>query len=216
MESKILLSAILILSSWVFVGSSQGLGLTMPCMSKLLPCQDYLHPSKTTPPSTCCDALKDLIKGDQHCLCDIFNNAELMNTFNVTTEQALEAPKACGVPVDIKMCESSSDGEESALPPSVAKAFEEYEKHLDAKNANSKDAPKTDAESTPANDTASAPTTNVIPKTVTPSSDSGIASFPSLSPSQGPTSSTSGAEKGFTRGFGVFIFFVITWMTLFI
>ncbi|KAJ7975257.1 Lipid transfer protein [Quillaja saponaria] len=118
MASKPLLSLFLILSSWVFVGFSQSLDSilqqltspagssfdSMPCMQKLLPCQQFLN-SHAPPPSSCCLPLTAMIKDDAKCLCSIFNNPDLLKSFNVTQEDALKLPKACGTKADISICE---------------------------------------------------------------------------------------------------------------
>ncbi|KAJ8646738.1 hypothetical protein MRB53_008486 [Persea americana] len=121
MESKLFLLAILF-SSWVFVGFSRQLlvasGAKMVCMQKLIPCQSSLHAPSSPPPPTCCLPLKDMIENDKECLCGIFNNQNLLKSFNVTQEDALKLPKACGADVDITACNHLDNGASAMSPTS--------------------------------------------------------------------------------------------------
>ncbi|KAF8398964.1 hypothetical protein HHK36_014829 [Tetracentron sinense] len=117
MESKLFMISLILLSSWVFLGFSQGLeGVSsdsMPCMQKLLPCQPYLHPSSSPPPASCCVPLKEMIKDDSKCLCEIFNNPEILKSLNVSQAEALKLPKACGANADISACKKGSSSSNS-------------------------------------------------------------------------------------------------------
>ncbi|KAA8541378.1 hypothetical protein F0562_025352 [Nyssa sinensis] len=119
MAYKLFLSLFLMISSLgVFVigdgGESAG-AASMPCVQKLLPCQPYLK-SSSAPPSTCCLPLKQMITEDAKCLCEIFNNAQLLKNFNVTQDDALKLPKACGTDADISVCKKGA-AEPTATPP---------------------------------------------------------------------------------------------------
>ncbi|KAK9091496.1 hypothetical protein Sjap_024673 [Stephania japonica] len=104
---------------WAFVGISNGDGGNggggggdqLPCMQKLMPCQPYLRSS--TPPATCCLPLKEMVSADKACLCSIFNNQAILKSLNLTQDEALQLPKACGANVDISVCKSSAN------PPSA-------------------------------------------------------------------------------------------------
>lgn len=78
----------------------------MPCVKKLLPCQEYLKPTAAAalPAPSCCLPLKEMVFDDPKCLCDIFNNADLFNNLNITQDDALRLPKACGANADISVC----------------------------------------------------------------------------------------------------------------
>ncbi|KAL5539450.1 hypothetical protein UlMin_044609 [Ulmus minor] len=107
------------LGLWVYVGlfqettsvtlSSSGGGgdsvASMPCMKRLLPCQNYLK-SPETPPLTCCLPLTEMVSENPKCLCDIFNNPQLLKNLNVTKDDSLKLPKACGVHPDISLCKN--------------------------------------------------------------------------------------------------------------
>nr|DAD35740.1 TPA_asm: hypothetical protein HUJ06_006380 [Nelumbo nucifera] len=112
-QSKLSLSLILLLSSsWVMAGFSQELGgnrpnVPMDCLEKLLPCESYLKPPASPPPS-CCIPLKQMIKDDLNCLCSVFNDVDLLKSLNVSQSDLLEHPKACGANIDISVCSKGS------------------------------------------------------------------------------------------------------------
>ncbi|KAE8124780.1 hypothetical protein FH972_019634 [Carpinus fangiana] len=95
MASKHILEWFLLFSSWVFMGYSEiGLGTALQggssvganstqCLLKLFPCQAYLKPPSTPPPA-CCVPLKEMVSDDPKCLCDVFNNPDLMKSLNIT------------------------------------------------------------------------------------------------------------------------------------
>ncbi|KAJ7970257.1 Lipid transfer protein [Quillaja saponaria] len=127
MASKPLLSLFFILSSWVFMGFSQSLdsflihgGSTvhvdsMPCMKKLLPCQQFLK-STTAPSPSCCFPLTEMISDDSKCLCNVFNNPDFLKSLNVTQDDALKLAKACGANPDISICKKDAPAPSSSIP----------------------------------------------------------------------------------------------------
>ncbi|KAG7944839.1 hypothetical protein I3843_15G124000, partial [Carya illinoinensis] len=99
------LTLFLLFSSWVFVGGSSGSAASMPCVQKLLPCKEYLKPPVSMPPAvSCCVPLKEMLTDDVNCLCRVFDNPEILKSFNVTQDDALKLPKACGANADISLC----------------------------------------------------------------------------------------------------------------
>lgn len=98
MASKHILTSFLLVSSWVFVGYSQP-----SCVQKLLPCQAYLK-APSTPTAACCVPLKEMVSGDPKCLCDVFDNPDLLKSLNVTQDDAMKLAKACNVNADVSVC----------------------------------------------------------------------------------------------------------------
>ncbi|XP_022715324.1 lipid transfer-like protein VAS [Durio zibethinus] len=78
----------------------------MPCMQKLMPCQPFMH--SPSPPATCCSPLKDMITQEKQCLCKVFDNTELLKSVNLTKDEALALPKACGIDVDVSVCNNAT------------------------------------------------------------------------------------------------------------
>ncbi|XP_075112607.1 uncharacterized protein LOC107816264 [Nicotiana tabacum] len=144
-SKSIIPSSFIVIFSWVFVGLSHGIELDknllgalfadnggildMPCVQKLMPCQVALTSHSKNPPATCCVPLKEIITSDAQCLCTVFDNADLMKSFNVTKDEALSFAKACGAKPDLSLCKNapsapsasnnSSSSNKTASPPAA-------------------------------------------------------------------------------------------------
>ncbi|KAJ4916094.1 Bifunctional inhibitor/lipid-transfer protein/seed storage 2S albumin superfamily protein [Raphanus sativus] len=81
---------------------------SMPCIQKLMPCQPYLHSVTPPPPASCCLPLNEIVAKDATCLCSVFNNVDMLRSLNLTKENALVLPKACGAKADISLCKASN------------------------------------------------------------------------------------------------------------
>lgn len=89
----------------ISMSSSKGSSVaSMPCMKKLLPCKEYLKLTATPPPPSCCVPLKEMVSDDPKCLCDVFNSADMLKNLNITHDDALRLPKACGANANISVC----------------------------------------------------------------------------------------------------------------
>lgn len=108
----------LIFSSFLHVGFSDPTSLddlisaeggNIQCMEKLSPCRPYLKASVTgIPPPECCEPLMKMVSGDSDCLCNVFNDAQMLQSMNVTQEDALRVPKACGTEADVSKCKQGN------------------------------------------------------------------------------------------------------------
>ncbi|EOY21385.1 hypothetical protein QUC31_007294 [Theobroma cacao] len=87
-----------------------------PCLQKLIPCQPFMH--SPSPPATCCSPLTDVFTHDSQCLCKVFNNPEILKGFNLTLDEAMKLPKACGIDVDVSVCKKATAPSASTTNPS--------------------------------------------------------------------------------------------------
>ncbi|XP_059455717.1 non-specific lipid transfer protein GPI-anchored 9-like [Corylus avellana] len=148
MASKHILASFLLFSSWVFVGYSEigfatalqggssGGGNSMACLQKLLPCQAYLKPP-SSPPTACCLPLKEMVSDDPKCLCDVFDNPDILKSLNVTKDDAMKLAKACAVNADISVC-----NKEASPPTNSAAALAPSSSNSSSSNKSSNSAPK--------------------------------------------------------------------------
>ncbi|KAK1376406.1 lipid transfer-like protein VAS [Heracleum sosnowskyi] len=82
-------------------------GLDLPvCVVSLVGCADYLN-TTTTPPATCCVPLKEAVTDQLPCLCDIYNDPALLQSFGINVTQAIELPGRCGINFSISECTGS-------------------------------------------------------------------------------------------------------------
>ncbi|KAK2664562.1 hypothetical protein Ddye_003136 [Dipteronia dyeriana] len=99
-------------------GGSGGGGDSMSCVTKLLPCKAYLNASSSSPPATCCIPLNEAVTNEAECLCNVLHNPEVMKSFNVTLDDALNVAKACGANADLTKCKSASSPTSTPTTPS--------------------------------------------------------------------------------------------------
>ncbi|XP_020227007.1 non-specific lipid-transfer protein 1 [Cajanus cajan] len=76
------------------------------CAQDLIPCADYL--TSPNPPASCCDPIKRTVANQLTCLCNIFYSPGLLQSFNITTDQALALSRRCGVTSDLSSCKNGS------------------------------------------------------------------------------------------------------------
>ncbi|CAF2109267.1 hypothetical protein YC2023_101070 [Brassica napus] len=94
---------------------------SMPCIQKLMPCQPYLHSATPPPPASCCMPLKEIVETDVNCLCSVFNNVDMLKSLNLTKENALVLPKACGANADVSQCKASTGTTTPSTSPGTTK-----------------------------------------------------------------------------------------------
>ncbi|KAG2242967.1 hypothetical protein Bca4012_053995 [Brassica carinata] len=94
---------------------------SMPCIQKLMPCQAYLHSATPPPPASCCMPLKQIVETDVTCLCSVFNNVDMLRSLNLTKENALVLPKACGANADVSQCKASTGTTTPSTSPGTTK-----------------------------------------------------------------------------------------------
>ncbi|XP_030541230.1 non-specific lipid transfer protein GPI-anchored 3-like [Rhodamnia argentea] len=127
MASKSLFLLLISLSSCVSIafsgnpspsppGGSNGTSLL--CIQKLMPCTPYLKPSPSAPPASCCIPMKEVVANEAQCLCQVFNNADILKSFNVTQDEAMALAKACGANADVSECKTG--GAPSSSPAATS------------------------------------------------------------------------------------------------
>ena len=93
---------------------------TQTCASKLIPCAQYIN-STATPPSSCCDTIKEAVATDLQCLCNLYENPGFLASFGINVEQALRLPRLCGIPSDATACKSAQAPSGSSTQPPPAR-----------------------------------------------------------------------------------------------
>lgn len=72
------------------------------CASKLVPCANYLN--STTPPDSCCSPLREAVRTELKCLCNLYSDRQIFKSLGINITQALELPKHCGVTSNLTAC----------------------------------------------------------------------------------------------------------------
>ncbi|CAI0541281.1 unnamed protein product [Linum tenue] len=91
-----MISALLLLATAATFTEAQGGGSNAPsCASKLIPC---------TPPASCCDPIKEAVRTELPCLCNLYNTPGLLASFGINVTQAVALTTRCGISADTSSC----------------------------------------------------------------------------------------------------------------
>ncbi|KAK7264418.1 hypothetical protein RJT34_32027 [Clitoria ternatea] len=108
----------LMLMVLVSIAEAQSGGSFPSCAQDLVPCANYLN--STSPPSSCCNPLKQTVNTQLKCLCDLFYTPGLLQGFNISVDQALQLSRRCGVTSDLSNCKKgTAPAPASGAPPAT-------------------------------------------------------------------------------------------------
>ncbi|TMW98294.1 hypothetical protein EJD97_004213, partial [Solanum chilense] len=105
MEMKYLMMTVLFFGVMLQEGMSQTRD-SSSCMSKLLPCMNYLNEAKGDPPQSCCNPLKEVIRKMPECLCQMVSikGSKAAEQAGIDVNEAQMLPAKCGQPVNYMGC----------------------------------------------------------------------------------------------------------------
>ncbi|KAH8509273.1 hypothetical protein Peur_051090 [Populus x canadensis] len=87
------------------------------------PCLNYITGNSSTPSSSCCTQLANVVKSQPQCLCEVVNGGASSLGVNVNQTQALALPGACNVQTpSISRCNASSPTDSPAGTPNSSSA----------------------------------------------------------------------------------------------
>ncbi|KAI9111039.1 hypothetical protein K1719_017914 [Acacia pycnantha] len=90
------------------------------CAQQLIPCVNYIN-TTTTPPTSCCDPIKQTVATQLTCLCNLYTTPGLLDTFGINVTQAVDLSRRCGVNSDLSQCKGSAPSPSSGTetPPAT-------------------------------------------------------------------------------------------------
>lgn len=86
----------------VVLGSAQA---QYDCASKLVDCYKFIN-STTKPDNDCCSSIKNAVNTQLKCLCTLYTTPGLLQSFNITLNQALNLSAECNASTDLSACNS--------------------------------------------------------------------------------------------------------------
>ncbi|KAL2935813.1 hypothetical protein RDABS01_018931 [Bienertia sinuspersici] len=140
--------AVIMLVMTILSGALAQSGCTTAIVG-LAPCLNYISGSSSTPSSSCCSQLSNVVQSNPQCLCQVLNGGGSNFGVTINQTQALALPSACKVqtpPVSRCNAASQSPGSPAADSPAGAPA-------------NS----PADADTPEGSDASDAPTVSVMP-----------------------------------------------------
>ncbi|XP_010431510.1 PREDICTED: uncharacterized protein LOC104715836 [Camelina sativa] len=91
----------------------------MRCVTKLLPCQPYIH-LPIPPSSWCCAPMKEIAEKETTCLCAAVNHPDMLRFIALTKEAALNLLSSCGINHDLSVCNKTNASSPASLPEAAA------------------------------------------------------------------------------------------------
>ncbi|XP_031477189.1 non-specific lipid transfer protein GPI-anchored 19-like [Nymphaea colorata] len=112
------LSLVLVIACTLYVHAFAQSGCTATIVSQLAPCLSYITGNSSTPGSSCCSGLDNVVKTQPQCLCQVIGpNAGSSIGITVNQTQAMALPAACNVKTPSPtLCSSISGGSPTASP----------------------------------------------------------------------------------------------------
>nr|XP_043611495.1 non-specific lipid transfer protein GPI-anchored 5-like [Erigeron canadensis] len=97
---------------------------TTGCKSAIIslsPCINFVCGSSTTPSSTCCTQLANVVESQPRCLCKLISGGPPLTGFTVNKTLALELPHACNIHTPpVSRCDGNVSQTVPAVPPTTS------------------------------------------------------------------------------------------------
>ncbi|XP_065635339.1 non-specific lipid transfer protein GPI-anchored 5-like isoform X1 [Quercus suber] len=87
---------VLVLVAMLWSGAMAQSGCTS-VLSNLAPCLNYITGNSSTPSSSCCSQLSNVVQSSPQCLCTALNGGAASLGININKTRALSLPSACNV-----------------------------------------------------------------------------------------------------------------------
>ncbi|OAY49742.1 non-specific lipid transfer protein GPI-anchored 5 [Manihot esculenta] len=111
------LSLLLVLALMLCHGATAQSGCTNVVMS-LAPCLNYVTGNSSTPSSSCCSKLANVVQSQPQCLCALLNDGGSSVGVNINQTLALSLPGACDVQTPpVSRCNSANGPASSPASP---------------------------------------------------------------------------------------------------
>ncbi|KAI5589682.1 hypothetical protein BDE02_05G178300 [Populus trichocarpa] len=116
-SSGIRMGLVLVLVAITCGGAMAQSSCTNTLMS-LAPCLNYITGNSSSPSSSCCSQLGNVVQTSPLCLCSLLNNSGASLGININRTLALNLPGACKVQTpSINQCKAATAPTASAIPP---------------------------------------------------------------------------------------------------
>ncbi|KAB1203309.1 hypothetical protein CJ030_MR8G003122 [Morella rubra] len=111
---------VLVLVAVLWSGAMAQSGCTS-VLTNLAPCLNYITGNSSTPSSSCCSQLSNVVQTSPQCLCSVINGGAASLGITVNQTQALALPGACSVKTPpLSQCNAAASGPTiSGTPPPV-------------------------------------------------------------------------------------------------
>ncbi|KAE8662706.1 Translationally-controlled tumor protein [Hibiscus syriacus] len=102
--AKFLIMAVLL----VAVSTATVTDAQATCAQKLVGCAAYINNATVKPGDDCCNPIKEAVKTELPCLCNLYKDPNILPSFHVNVSEALRVSRECGVRTDLSNCNATS------------------------------------------------------------------------------------------------------------
>ena len=93
-----ILAAVFIVAATLWTGAvAQSSSSCTNVLINMSPCLDYIQGNSSTPSSSCCSQLANVVRSQPQCLCEVLNGGASSLGVSVNQTQAMALPTACNV-----------------------------------------------------------------------------------------------------------------------
>ncbi|XWS36321.1 hypothetical protein CRYUN_Cryun20dG0075100 [Craigia yunnanensis] len=106
-----ILAAVFIVATtlWTRGAVAQSSSSCTNVLISMSPCLDYIQGNSSTPSSSCCSQLSNVVRSQPQCLCEVLNGGASSLGISVNQTQAMALPTACNVKTPpTSQCNASS------------------------------------------------------------------------------------------------------------
>ncbi|XP_022769839.1 non-specific lipid-transfer protein-like protein At2g13820 [Durio zibethinus] len=105
-----ILAAVFIVAATLWTGAvAQSSSSCTSVLISMSPCLDYIQGNSSTPSSSCCSQLANVVRSQAQCLCEVLNGGASSVGVNVNRTQAMALPTVCNVKTPpASQCNASS------------------------------------------------------------------------------------------------------------
>ncbi|XVE77810.1 hypothetical protein DITRI_Ditri13aG0092300 [Diplodiscus trichospermus] len=109
--NRAILAAVVIVATtlWTRGAVAQSSSSCTNVLISMSPCLDYIQGNSSTPSSSCCSQLSNVVRSQPQCLCQVVNGGASSLGVSVNQTQAMALPAACNVKTPpASQCNASS------------------------------------------------------------------------------------------------------------
>ncbi|GMJ10943.1 glycosylphosphatidylinositol-anchored lipid protein transfer 7 [Hibiscus trionum] len=112
MAKFVIVAVLLVAASTATVTEAQA-----TCAQKLVACYPYINNATVKPQDDCCNPIKEAVKTELPCLCNLYKDPNLLPSLHVNVSDALRISRECGVGTDLSNCNNSTSPTSVPSPP---------------------------------------------------------------------------------------------------
>ncbi|CAK9160688.1 unnamed protein product [Ilex paraguariensis] len=119
-HQRIEMGIVLVLATILWTGATAQSSSCTSTIISMSPCLNYITGNSSTPSSSCCTQLGNVVRSQPQCLCQVLNGGGSSQGLNINQTLALALPGACNVQTPpLSRCNAASPADSPVGTPST-------------------------------------------------------------------------------------------------